>query len=281
MPEGIRTPDPRLRRPLLYPAELRTHAPLIIEAGFPGIATYAPAVPHWHLDILSQIPPNVNNIFQKTTAGDGNRTHVSSLEGWCSTIELHPHLSCSVGVTGFEPATSWSQTRRSSQAEPHPANHLRPLADTLHIIHIFPQIVNYFFCHFESFSTGPVKAPDPALHARKILCQTLPIPFRHDHSRYLAPLPHSKSDAGSFPKNIQTYIRFNSISHTLGAVTARQPAALFPQHIAFQKPGRQFSRNTIHRMFKPMTQIIYWGLSPSGNRQHFHLSTLSFKSPIW
>ena len=25
-----------------------------------------------------------------------------------------------VGVTGFEPATSWSQTRRSSQAEPHP-----------------------------------------------------------------------------------------------------------------------------------------------------------------
>ena len=52
-------------------------------------------------------------------AGDGNRTHVSSLEGWCSTIELHPH---EVGVTGFEPATSWSQTRRSSQAEPHPVN---------------------------------------------------------------------------------------------------------------------------------------------------------------
>ena len=50
-------------------------------------------------------------------AGDGNRTHVSSLEGWCSTIELHPH---DVGVTGFEPATSWSQTRRSSQTEPHP-----------------------------------------------------------------------------------------------------------------------------------------------------------------
>ena len=27
-----------------------------------------------------------------------------------------------VGVTGFEPATSWSQTRRSSQAEPHPVS---------------------------------------------------------------------------------------------------------------------------------------------------------------
>ncbi len=56
-------------------------------------------------------------------AGDGNRTHVSSLEGWCSTIELHPHklkIVFIIGVTGFEPATSWSQTRRSSQAEPHP-----------------------------------------------------------------------------------------------------------------------------------------------------------------
>ena len=57
-------------------------------------------------------------------AGDGNRTHVSSLEGWCSTIELHPHACgnkfTAVGVTGFEPAASWSQTRRSSQAEPHP-----------------------------------------------------------------------------------------------------------------------------------------------------------------
>ena len=33
----------------------------------------------------------INSFFKR--AGDGNRTHVSSLEGWCSTIELHPrHL---------------------------------------------------------------------------------------------------------------------------------------------------------------------------------------------
>ena len=32
-------------------------------------------------------------VFYITKAGDGNRTHVSSLEGWCSTIELHPHVS--------------------------------------------------------------------------------------------------------------------------------------------------------------------------------------------
>ena len=37
--------------------------------------------------------------------------------------ELHTRIAyclSAVGVTGFEPATSWSQTRRSSQAEPHP-----------------------------------------------------------------------------------------------------------------------------------------------------------------
>ena len=30
VPEGIRTPDPRLRRPLLYPTELRTHIGYIL-----------------------------------------------------------------------------------------------------------------------------------------------------------------------------------------------------------------------------------------------------------
>ena len=33
----------------------------------------------------------INSFFKR--AGDGNRTHVSSLEGWCSTIELHPHIN--------------------------------------------------------------------------------------------------------------------------------------------------------------------------------------------
>ena len=70
----------------------------------------------------------INSFFKR--AGDGNRTHVSSLEGWCSTIELHPHV---VGVTGFEPATSWSQTRRSSQAEPHPEGYV--VASVLFVSH--------------------------------------------------------------------------------------------------------------------------------------------------
>ncbi len=57
-PEEIRTPDTRLRRPLLYPTELQAHTIRLVNGG----------------------------------AGDGNRTHAASLEGWNSTIELHPHL---------------------------------------------------------------------------------------------------------------------------------------------------------------------------------------------
>ena len=29
-------------------------------------------------------------------AGDGNRTHLASLEGWCFTTKLHPHLEITV-----------------------------------------------------------------------------------------------------------------------------------------------------------------------------------------
>ena len=54
---GTRTPGLLLRRQLLYPAELLAHI-------------YAAAA--------------------DDGAGDGNRTHVTSLEGWNSTIELHP-----------------------------------------------------------------------------------------------------------------------------------------------------------------------------------------------
>ena len=61
VPEGIRTPDPRLRRPMLYPAELQAHL----------------------------VQSTLSRYFG---AGDGNRTHAASLEGWNSTIELHPQF---------------------------------------------------------------------------------------------------------------------------------------------------------------------------------------------
>lgn len=46
VPEGIRTPDRRLRRPLLYPAELQAHiqmsvpGPLAAHIGIPPTSTY-------------------------------------------------------------------------------------------------------------------------------------------------------------------------------------------------------------------------------------------------
>ncbi len=60
-PEGTRTPGPLLRRQVLYPAELQ-----------------APVCP-------------IRTVFG---AGDGNRTHTTSLEGWGSTTELHPQMCC-------------------------------------------------------------------------------------------------------------------------------------------------------------------------------------------
>ena len=41
-----------------------------------------------------------------TGASDENRTHVVSLEGWSSTIELHSHLEM-VSRRGIEPPTHW------------------------------------------------------------------------------------------------------------------------------------------------------------------------------
>ncbi len=89
-PEGIRTPDLRLRRPLLYPAELQTHTRSILIAFLTFLAV---------------------------------RKRVMGIEptylAWKASV-LPLNYTRTIGVTGFEPATSWSQTRRSSQAEPHP-----------------------------------------------------------------------------------------------------------------------------------------------------------------
>ena len=65
-PEGIRTPDPRLRRPLLYPTELLDHIKLERAMGI------EPTTSAWKAEVLPL-----------------NYTRVSL-----------------VGVTGLEPATS-------------------------------------------------------------------------------------------------------------------------------------------------------------------------------
>ena len=95
-PEGIRTPDPRLRRPLLYPAELQTRINFI---------------PVYRLLTDHSVRKRVMGIEPTYPA-------------WKAGV-LPLNYTREVGVTGFEPATSWSQTRRSSQAEPHPVIRFR------------------------------------------------------------------------------------------------------------------------------------------------------------
>ena len=52
-----------------------------------------------------------------------------------------------IGVTGFEPATSWSQTRRSSQAEPHPDISFISLPLRLCVSFVSPAATRYIICH--------------------------------------------------------------------------------------------------------------------------------------
>lgn len=52
-----------------------------------------------------------------------------------------------IGVTGFEPATSWSQTRRSSQAEPHPDISFISLSLRLCVSFVSPAATRYIIWH--------------------------------------------------------------------------------------------------------------------------------------
>ena len=95
-PGGIRTLDLRLRRPLLYPAELQTR--------------------------INFIP-----VYRLLT-DHSVRKRVMGIEPTYPALKagvLPLNYTREVGVTGFEPAISWSQTRRSSQAEPHPVIRFR------------------------------------------------------------------------------------------------------------------------------------------------------------
>ena len=122
-PGGIRTLDLRLRRPLLYPAELQTLmqlSPCSISHSHPvgkRVMGIEPTYPAWKAGVL---PLN----YTRT-----------------------------IGVTGFEPATSWSQTRRSSQAEPHPdvLLFITLTRDARIIISYTLQYVNNYFNFFYIF----------------------------------------------------------------------------------------------------------------------------------
>ena len=58
--------------------------------------------------------------FLKTALGKRVMGIEPTYPAWKAGVLPLNYTRISIGVTGFEPATSWSQTRRSSQAEPHP-----------------------------------------------------------------------------------------------------------------------------------------------------------------
>ena len=64
------------------------------------------------------------HILQKNKRFHQSQKRVMGIEptysAWKADVLPLNHTRIKVGVTGFEPATPWSQTRCSSQAEPHP-----------------------------------------------------------------------------------------------------------------------------------------------------------------
>ena len=124
-PGGIRTLDLRLRRPLLYPAELQTHSSLNENLSFSNekrVMGIEPTYPAWKASVL---PLNYTRRM--------------------------------IGVTGFEPATSWSQTRRSSQAEPHPDISFFPCPCGFVFLSYLPQRQDILYGMFLRKSTGFLK----------------------------------------------------------------------------------------------------------------------------
>ncbi len=90
-PKGTRTPGLLLRRQLLYPAELLAHLwghLLARETYFLSPPVRETAVSRTGRGNRMASPLDSHTVG----AGDGNRTHTTSLEGWGSTIELHPRI---------------------------------------------------------------------------------------------------------------------------------------------------------------------------------------------
>jgi hypothetical protein len=78
---------------------------------------------------------------------------------WKASVLPLNYTRINIGVTGFEPATSWSQTRRSSQAEPHPdVIHLCRSRDTRVIIYDVRKLVNIFFYFSQNNCSSPARA---------------------------------------------------------------------------------------------------------------------------
>ena len=73
------------------------------------------------------------SLISEFGAGDGNRTHAISLEGWSSTIELHPRFNKFMMVEGggFEPPKA---EPADLQSDPFGRSGTPPISGNLFII---------------------------------------------------------------------------------------------------------------------------------------------------
>ena len=90
VPEGIRTPDPRLRRPLLYPAELQTHLSVHTEKRVMGIE---PTYLAWKASVLPLNYTRIINLIQLCPEPESNQRH-EDFQSSALPTELSGHLVC-------------------------------------------------------------------------------------------------------------------------------------------------------------------------------------------
>jgi hypothetical protein len=96
VPEGIRTPDTRLRRAVLYPAELQAH--IFFGAGEGGRTLAAGLEGRNSTTELHPLNLERKTRFELATLALARR---------CSTTELLPLIFCMVRVEGLEPPRTW------------------------------------------------------------------------------------------------------------------------------------------------------------------------------
>ncbi len=119
-----------------------------------SLHSFSPCAPH----IYKKNPSHLTGVYG---AGDGNRTHVTSLEGWGSAIELHPPED----GPDIRSAGKWSGRRDSNSRHPPWQGGTLPLSyyRTLH-----PLLRPKDWCGRRDLNPYAAKAPDPKSGASAI-----------------------------------------------------------------------------------------------------------------